>query len=436
MSVRSSRDNVLANLLQQGSGILLFLLVPHMLDVQEYSRLTVLATLISLSVISDLGISHIYTRKMPGLLAVGNDEEIQTWDVSVLFFRIVGAFFFGALAGAYFGIRTGNWGEAVLLVVLFPVAAVGAFVVSRCIVSASFHEVKELSAVQSLGRLFCLPGVFAAGVSGWLGGQILTGLSLFVFRAKRRQLLWLFGDVRAFNWPLIRGSAAEAFFLCLIATVWVQFMASGRLFAVLHYPNEVVAAYGLAGALYQIGTSVIIAAFVPQTVRIYRFFPLDLPGGIAYAFRLAAVGSSVVLAMSLLGVFVAPLLFSYLFPKYHVQASLLTPLILSMCSCAVASVFGSVLIGAGKAKAYLFVLILFFVISMLLPQALEPWFAYDAAAFTQLVALSCYSLALVGVVYCNFGRHLICKVHFWITVLPLILAIVLELFLADLGLFF
>jgi O-antigen/teichoic acid export membrane protein len=430
MSMSGSRDNVLANLLQQGSGMLLFLLLPHALDVQEYSQLTVLVTLISLSVISDLGISHIYTRKMPGLLAAGNGEAIQTWDVSVLFFRVVGALFFGVLAGIYFGVRTGNCGEGVLLAILFPVAAVGAFVVSRCVVSASFHEVKAISMVQSLGRLLCIPGAFAVGVSGWLGGQLFSGLSLLVFRAKRRQLGDLFGAVRSFDRSLIRGHAAEAFSLCLIATVWAQFAASGRLFAVLYYPNEVVAAYGLAGALYQIGTSVILAAFVPQTVRLYRFFSSDLPGGVTHAFRIAAIGSSVVLALSLLGVFLAPLLFTHLFPKYQIQASLLTPLILSMVSCVVVSVFGSVLIGTGKARIYLAALLLFFAISMLLPKALEPWFAYDAAALAQLVALSCYSLALVGIAYRNFGRFLVRKHHFWITVLPPILAVVLGLFLA------
>jgi O-antigen/teichoic acid export membrane protein len=101
-----------------------------------------------------------------------------------------------------------------------------------------------------------------------------------------------------------------------------------------------------------------------------------------------------------------------------------------MVSCVVVSVFGSVLIGTGKARTYLAVLLLFFAISMLLPKALEPWFAYNSAALAQLVALSCYSLALVGIAYRNFGRFLVRKHHFWITVLPPILAVVLGLFLA------
>jgi O-antigen/teichoic acid export membrane protein len=429
MSISGSRDNVFANLLQQGSGVVLFLLVPHILSVTEYSRLTVLSTLFSLSLISDLGISHIYTRKMPGLLVAGNSETIRIWDVSVLGFRIVGALLFGVLAGAYFGIKMGSWGEAVLLVLFFPIATMGAFVTSRCVVSACFHEVKEISLAQSLGRLFCLPGALIAGVSGWLEGQILSGLSPLVFEARRRQLAELLKDIGVFSWPLIRDHATEAFSLCLLATVWTQFMASGRLFAVLHYPNETIAAYGLAGALYQISTSVIIAAFVPQTVRLYRFFPSDPAGAINYAFRIAALGSSVVLLISLLGVFLAPWMFNYLFPKYQIQASLLTPLILSMVGCAVVSAFGSVLIGAGKAKIYLAALLLFFIISMLLPGVLEPWFAYNAAAVSQLISLLCYSLALVGIVYRHFGRHLMRKIHFWITVLPPLLALGLGLFL-------
>lgn len=404
MSLSGSRDNVIANLLQQGSGVLLFLFIPRILGIDDYSRLIIINTLISLAVVADLGISHIYTRMVPGMIAAGETDTARTWDVTVFLFRLMGISIFGIFAGIYFGLRTGAWGDAMALVLLFPLTAVSAFLLCRCVVSSRFDEVKNISAAQSLGRLISIPGAALAGVPGWLGGQILSCFSLCLFASQRRQLHDLFGQARLFSWALVKRHLPEAFSLCLIATVWAQFMTSARLYAVLNYPDNVIANYGLAGAFYQIGTSLVIAAFVPQTVRLYRMFSTDLPGAINYAFRIAAVGAAIVFFLVGIGVFIAPPLLSYLFPKYQIDAPLLTPLILSVVDCVIVSVFGSVLIGTGKSKLYLGALLLCFSLNMLFAAFLEPFFSHNAASVAQLLALSSYSLALLGISYWYFGR--------------------------------
>lgn len=404
MSLSGSRDNVIANLLQQGSGVLLFLFIPRILGIDDYSRLIIINTLVSLAVVADLGIGHIYTRIVPGIIAAGENDTARTWDVTVFLFRLMGGAIFGAFAGIYFGLRTGAWGDAIGLLFLFPLTTVSAFLLSRCVVGSRFDEVKNISAAQSLGRLVSIPGAALSGVPGWLGGQILSYFSLLLFSSQRRQLNDLFGQARLFSWALVKKHLPEAFSLCLIATVWAQFMTSARLYAVLNYPDNVIANYGLAGAFYQIGTSLVIAAFVPQTVRFYRMLSSDLPGAINYAFRIAAVGAAIVLLGTVFAIFVAPHLLSYLFPKYRIETPLLTPLLLSVVDCVVVSVFGSVLIGTGKSKIYLGTLLLCFSMNMLFAVYLEPFFLHNAASVAQLLALSCYSLALLGISYWYFGQ--------------------------------
>lgn len=421
---------MLANLLQQGSGVVLILLLPGILGVQQYSHLTVLSTLISLSLLADLGISHVYSRKLPTLLMLRNDQVVLAWDLTVLAFRVLGASLFGLVAALFLGYRTDDWGVAALLPLFFSVAAVGTFALSQSVVRSRFDEVKQISLVQSLIRLSCIPGALVAGVGGWVGGQILANVSFAVVAQKRHQLRALLRHYKLFQWCLIREHLAEAFVLCLIAAVWSQFLMSGRLFAVLYYPDRIVAGYGLAGALYQLGTAVVISVFVPQTVALYRLFPGNPAEGIIYAFRIAAQGSAAIFVLAVGAVFLAPPLLTALFPDYHLPSSLIAPLILSLVNCAVASSMGSVLIGAGLSRHYLILMLLAFSLSLLLVPLLTPWFAYDAAAFAQLLALSGYSLGLISIVCWHFGKHLRSILHVCVTACLPLLVVVLALFLA------
>ncbi len=416
----ATRNNLLANFFQQAGGALLFLFIPGILDVQEFGRVTVITTLLSLAVISDIGFSHVYSRAMPGVLSGGGADEILRWDVAASISRICGGAIFGLFGAGYFWFRTGYGWEALLLILVFPSLAATGYLVTRSVVASDFQAVRNLSLVQSIGRLSSIPAGAIAGVAGWLVGQLISAAGILLLPAARQQLANVVMERKQFDGALVKKHLGEALLLCLVAGVWTQLMASARLFAVLGYPEATVARYGLVASLYQVGASVILAAFVPQTVRLYRSLAEDVPAGVILALRVAAIGGSVVLALALIGSVVAAPMLAWLFPKYGVQASMAVPILLSVVNCAIVSILGSVMIGTGNAKTYLLILAGSFVASMILPVVLSPWLAGDAAAVSQLLAMSINSVLLVIAVVTKFGQHTGRQLTAWVSAsLPL-----------------
>lgn len=414
-NVSATRDNLLANIAQQAGGALLFLFIPAILGVQEFGRVTVIMTLISLAVISDFGFSHVYTRKMPGVLAGGSDDEVLRWDVASSASRIFGGAVFGVLGAGYFWLRTGLVMEAALLALIFPCLAAAAFLVSREVVAGNFRTVRNLSLIQSLGRLISIPASAIAGVGGWMAGQLISSLAVFLVPASRMQLARLVRGTGRLDGMLVRTHFGEALLLCLIAGVWTQLMTSARLFAVFGYPEATVARYGLVASLYQVGASLILAAFVPQTIRLYRLLAHDLPAGLTLALRLSAWGGLAVLILAVAGAVVATPLLAWLFPKYEVSATLAVPILLSVVNCAIVSALGSLMIGTGNAKTYGLILASSFLASLLLPAGIAEWFGMDAAANAQLWAMSANSVLLMVAVMAKFWRHLDGMTTAWVS---------------------
>ncbi|MBL8449381.1 MAG: hypothetical protein JNM32_05585 [Dechloromonas sp.] len=410
----ATRNNLLANVFQQAGGALLFLFIPGILDVQEFGRVTVITTLLSLAVISDIGFSHVYSRAMPGVLAGAGADEILRWDVAASISRICGGAIFGLFGAGYFWFRTGYGWEALLLIPVFPSLAATGFLVTRSVAASDFQTVRNLSLVQSIGRLISIPTSAISGVSGWVIGQLISAAGVLVLPAARGQLGRVMRERGRFDGAFVQKHLSEALLLCLVAGIWTQLMASARLFAVIDYSEAAVARYGLVASLYQVGASVILAAFVPQTVRLYRLLAEDVPAGVSLALRHAAIGGSVVFGLALIGAVVAVPMLAWLFPKYGVQASIAIPVVLSVVNCAIVSILGSVMIGTGNARTYVLILGVSFVASMILPVGLSPWLASDAAAISQLLAMSTNSVLLVIAVVAKFGHHTGRQVTAWV----------------------
>lgn len=416
MSLAASRHNLLANLWQQGSGVALFLILPNLLEVREYGYLTVLATIISMSMIADLGFGHIYNRRMPSLVSVGPEEAVRTWNTTTLYFKLFGYTVFGLVAAFYYCAKTGHWNTFFLVILLCLSGVLASFQAAWNVAQSRFSEAKQLSMAQAIGRLLCIPAAAVLGVAGWLIGQIASNLAPLVYRGQRKYVFGVFRDFPRFDRSLIKEHLPEALSLCLISPIWAQFMASGRFYAVLYYPEEIIAQYGLAGALYQIGTALIIAAFVPQTVRLNRLFATDPDAAVNYAFKISAYGTLLVFAGSVISLVLAPWFLHHAFPKYNIPELLIAPLLLSVVNCAVVSVFGTIMMCMGRSWLYLAVLSGSFALTIGMAGILFPWVKYEAAAVAQLIGLTVYSLSLVLIAYQRIGIRLVNKGHFWLSV--------------------
>ena len=340
---------------------------------------------------------HIYTKKLPGLLIQADSRIVLIWDTTVFTLRIFGATILALISMSLFVLKTNDWRSAIWLSLVIPVSAVGAFTSARCVVTSRFDTLRDISIAQSFLKLISIPGAYFLGVTGWLMGHIISAMALFGFRSVRKKLHDLYRNLRLFDYTLIREHISEAIVLCLIGIVWIQLMTSSRLSAILYFSDETIAHYGLASGIYQLGTAIIIAAFTPQTVIIYKLFSKNHSEGIKYAFKISSIGVSTVLLVSIVAVLLAPPLLAIIYPTYGLSESMIQPLILSVVSVAVVSVFGSVFIGSGMSFLYLIILAMCFAFSLFLTPVLKLWFAQDSAAIAQLMMLSSASLTLVSI---------------------------------------
>jgi len=406
VSFHDSRDSILANIAQQAAGVIIFLLVPALLGVREYGQVIFVVTLISFVPFSDLGVSTVYNRKMPAIYARGNEEEARTWNVTAFRFKLIGAVLFGVAAGlVYWGKYQGMF-NALAFSLLMPLGAVISFFIAQRIVQGRFRQARDLTAIQALSQLLLIPGAAFLSIAGWFAGQLI-GIALLFFRKDLRTMAAeCLKRSASINWTLITANLPEALMLSLISMLWLQLLSSGRLYAAFFYPDAVLAKYGLVNAIYQMGLSLVIAAFIPQTIKVYRMLEADATAAVEYALKSALISMPVIwtfVVFCLLGV---PPLLDIFYPKYQVEYGLFAPLILSLVNCAVMATLGSLLVGSGRYRLYLALLIGGWVSYWGVIKMLGQETHFQAAADAQLISLSLYSVALVWTVYACFRRNI------------------------------
>ena len=65
--LKNSKHTLLANVFNQGASIVIFLIVPNILTHEDYAQTIYISVLLSFLVVSDFGMSFVYSRKMPSV---------------------------------------------------------------------------------------------------------------------------------------------------------------------------------------------------------------------------------------------------------------------------------------------------------------------------------------------------------------------------------
>lgn len=424
-SFQNSTDNLTANIVQQLSALLIAIVVPLILSVEEYAQIVVVSVLIAFMPLADLGLSIVYTRKLPALYANNSLNDIHIWNATLSRFRFYTSLIFGGVISVYYFHRYPHGLNASMLFAFVVFSVVTLFVIVNATVQSDFRYIRNISMAQSLGRLTMLPGVWIAGVKGWFLGQLFGTLVAFFSRRLRRILHESLSDHKRMDWTLIKENITQGVILSMITTLWLQLLFSGRIYAAFFYPDAVVAQYGLVGAIYQIVVSMGIAVFVPQTITIYRLVEQDRGAAIEYAFMLIIYSAPVFILFGLGLTYIAPVAVEVLFPKYNIDSELYAPLMLSIFNSPVMVTLGSLLIGMGKEKLYLALIVLaatvYFGFIILFSSATN----YLAAAEAQLLTLSTYGLALVTLIHFTCGKSMDNKSAVWLACIPSIAAPIL-----------
>jgi len=421
MGFKDNRDMVFANVVQQVVAALIFLIVPRILGVSNYAQVTYATTLLAFISFADFGLSFVYGRKMPGIYARQDTNEIAIWNSSILRFRFYTAFLFSAaISLSYLG-KYGSPINAALLFLIPPISVVVQFFTASNTSRELFSTTRDINLLQSLGRLAILPSAMLAGVSGWMAGQLVSAAVVLFRKDLRTCCRQHLTSGAAINWRLIVDNFPEAILLGLITTLWMQFLNSARVFASFIYPDVVIAQYGLAGTAYQVVASMMIAAFIPQTIRTYKLLDEDPAGAVNYVFGVILAALPLMLVMVVFGSLIAPWFFWFFFPEYQIDVRLVTPLIVSLVGYPVIVTLGALLIGTKRSKSYLAVIVSWSLVDLGLASKGQSYFGYNSAAIAQLISLSMYAITLLCFVGYTFSELIKNK---WQVLVPIVVIFV------------
>lgn len=416
-----SRDTLFANAVQQACAAVLLLVLPNILTSADFAQIVYVSVLLSALGVADFGLSLVYGRVVPSLVARGDESAVGRWDATVLSAGFAAAAVFSLAIVLLYLLRYPSVLGGLLLLPIPLLAFVAGFHVARASARGDFREYRAAIVTRSLVSLSTVPLGWWAGAAGWLGGYGLSVLTI-AMRATRRSLVRL----RNFDLTILRDHWLEGILLSLVSVTWLQLINFARLFASTRYPDDVLASYGVAAAVYQSVASLGISAFLPITVDILRRFGLSAADGAAHVTWILKRYSLLGLAGGIVTAEAAPLILPVLFRGYSVEPLIVFALTGGVVFFPFVICWGVSLVGMRRPGAYLLTIILALGIGWAVATMVDGQFRPAGAALGQLIVLSVFpALLLVPVLFfasADMRRALLGGIKLYAAVLGLTLA--------------
>jgi hypothetical protein len=335
-------------------GTLTLLLVPRMLEPSEYAQIVFWNVILSFVMLSDLGLSNVYSRKLPALLQTSKYKEAEALQSTTAIFAIAGSCIFAIGASALFY----NKFESILVASLIFCASIsmtGASLATSFLISnKKYQKFCFLAVVSSCLRLFVIPAVYFYGVSAWFVVTVIISacISIYFFQTFHIR-------IKGFSIRAVKDHIIEGCVLLLIALLWNQLLVIPRFSASMLYPNEMLAQYGLLTSVFSVVSGMAIAYFIPISRKIYAMYgdsSLDTFDYVLDELYRAQPLSVVVFIACFLS---APLL-TLLFPEYEINPFFFRVMCLSILFFPLFFGIGAIYISAKKSGLYLFLLLISF----------------------------------------------------------------------------
>lgn len=396
--IAASRQTLLANLIQQACAAVVLLVLPNVLGKPAYAQTVFVAVLLSFIALADMGMSLVYGRLVPALIARGDNQDVRRWDSTVLQLGLISSLVFATVVSMLYWIKYEHGGGAVLLFML-PVAIYWAsFHVTRVTASGDFSEYRRAISIRSVTSLLAIPMAAGFGLLGWFASQVVAAFLVLGYIGRR--LLEPLGRV---EWVLVRRHVPEGLILCAITVVWMQLLNLGRLYASVRYPPEAVAHYGVAGAAYQFMATLVISAFLPVSVEVLGRFGRSDKDAFEFMGQILTKAAWWVPAGTILVVEVAPFVLKRAFPSYSFDPWMLFALLLGVAFYPFFILFGNCLVGKQHGRVYLVLLILGLGAGAMGGVVIDRFFWGMGAAWGQLLGLTTYTVSLFFVSRALFG---------------------------------
>lgn len=394
----SSRQTLLANLIQQVCAAVLLLTLPNLLDKAAYAQVVFVGVVLSFMALADLGLSQVYGRLVPALVAAGDAAAVQRWNASALAFGLITSMVFSLLAALMYWLKYGHAGYAVVLLCL-PVSLYWAsFHVTRMTVTGDFSEYRRAISIRAISSLLAIPLAFTFSLLGWFLSQVVAALLVLGYIGQR--LLEPSGSV---DWWLVRKHVPEGVLLCAITAAWLQLLNFGRLYASMLYPADAVAHYGVAGAAYQSLSTLLISAFLPVTVGVLGRFGRSDKEAFDYMSKVLAGSVWWILIGAFFVIEAAPNIFKFIFPAYRFDTWMLFALLAGVVFYPFLILFGNCLVGKKRGGVYLYLTIAGLLVCTIAATLIDAFFQGMGAAWGQLLGLMVYTFGLFLATRSSFG---------------------------------
>ena len=402
MGWRTNKDTIVTNVVQQSCSALLFLTVPNLLNIEGYAQVVFVTTLLAFMTFADFGLSFVYGRKMPAIYASGDILEAQRWNETVFSFRMMTALLFGMVIGLIYYLKYHGLLNSVLLGLMPVLSVFASFFIAQHTALSGFATYKKINSFLAISRLVTIPGVMVLGLGGWFASQLVAALLTIT------KIVQLGGRPQKFkiDGSLLKEHFVEGVLLGIVTTLWSQLLSSGKVFASFMYADAEIAQYGLMNTGYQIIAALIIAAFIPQTVKVYRMIETSTEDAIAYMFKTIFYAIPVVFFVAVISREASPLVFSLFFPKYPTDPTILDSLIFSLAFYPVIVTLGTILIAKKKSILYLSLIALSLAANWMMLLIFESYFGYRSAAVAQFCTLLLYSTLLMLLVLISFKSEI------------------------------
>jgi O-antigen/teichoic acid export membrane protein len=398
LSLQNSKDTVITNLTQQGVSIIIFLLLPNLLTVDGYAQITYVAVLLSFMMLSDIGVTSVYNRKMPAVYYSGNVDEMNDWNTTVFWFRFFTSLGFAVVISAVYFNKHNNIINSLILAMVVPLLTIASFYISKYTVQSDFSVYRRINSFQAYTKLLVLPFTYLFGLTGWFISQSVSGIfALFAIKGK------IFPDKCYINTHLIKPHLIEGLLLVATTFMWTQLLGSARFFSSFYYPNVVTAQYGLINSGYQIISSLVIAAFLPVTVYLLKFIKTDEEQAVDYVFNKIIKSIPVVFVLTAVSAEITPFLLIKFFPKYNIDSLTAKVLIFSLITYPILVIIGNLFIGKKKTLHYLVLTASFFCFNWLLVLFLKPYYGFQAASIAQFISITIYTFCELMLAFYLFG---------------------------------
>lgn len=385
------KDTLLSNISLQIASILIFLVLPQILSVEEFAVTVFISVLLGFLNLSDAGFLYVYSRVMPVLNKSGSKEEIERWDATAFWMVVVSTFvlglFFALLSLDKYGLASNS--------VFIPLATVlmglTSFYAARLTAASNFSDYRNLLILQSCLRLLSIPLALAFGLLGWFASLVSSGAAGLWQWLKAKT-----PSAKHFDFSLVKTHFFEGLMLIIVFIIWNQMSALGRLIAVFTYEKPIIAQYGLFTSAYQLLFTLIAACYIPFSVYTLANFLSKPEQTVEAIFKVAIYSLPLISVLICITYYIAQPLFELIFVKYQYSPEIFLPMIFGLVSCPILLTLGNVFIAQKKTTRYVVIQTISLLIAFIYFITQAESQAY-AAANAQMVALfSCGFLMLIA----------------------------------------